>query len=308
MYGKAAPYGKGKGFGAPYGKGKGKSMGPKVEKPMVNPAQINPTKEPFDGGISFKNMLQEKISKQIHRPISPGDLAYAVVRVKGGKTCTLTFPGLPEHADKTYESDGAGKDEKQAGQMAASKALEELFPEVYLGAMEAHSAGIGAPPHPVSTPAAAAPADGGVTAVDPYGEPKGWLNRQVQLVCGRPLAKEDVVYETTWKPELGGYICVLKLNGIDEGTGLCVYESDAPTKDQKQAEKSAARIAIEANKETFEAAKALHDSKKAVAGANNKGFGKGKSFGKNFGKSFGKGKPAQAFGNPYGVNMGSGIM
>merc|ERR1711963_912776 len=103
----------------PYGKGKGKGWkskgGPPKEKPLVNTNHINPAKEPLDGGISFKNILQEKVSAQTKRPIGPGDMIYEVQRMKGGKACTLTIPCL--NIEEKFQTDTPGKDDKQAGQI-----------------------------------------------------------------------------------------------------------------------------------------------------------------------------------------------
>jgi len=275
-------YGPSKGFGGkgksgPYGFGKGKGKGkPAEEKPMVNPNQINPGKEKFDGGISFKNIFQEKLSKQIHRPMGPGDLVYTCTRRKGGRSCVLTLPCMgPDQAP--FECDGMGKDDKIAGQMAAAKALEALFPEVYAAVLEAYG-NIEA---------------GAVAAVDPGGEPKGLLNRQVQVAAGRPLAAGDLAYATSWVHELKSYICTLKVNALEGGAELHTYESDISEgvfTDPKQAEKAAARACLDANEEVFAAAAAVHESKKQMDPKKNQGKGKnfGKSFGKGFGKSFGK--------------------
>lgn len=252
----------------PYGKGKGKGKGPpkpKEEKPLVNANQINPSKEPFDGGISFKNILQEKISKHIMRPIAPGDLTYACEKAPGGRKCTLTITVLgPEHV---YEADQLGKDDKQAGQIAASKALEAIFPDVCIMVMEAHASGQGVIP--------AAQEGGAATTVDPQGEPKGLLNRYIQIAIGRPVATGDVVYETKWQGT--GYVCTVSLNAMDAGAGLHVYTSDLPNcRDQKQAEKDAARKALEANAEEFETLSALHVSKPKRANPKQSGKANGK--------------------------------
>jgi len=273
---KSGPYG----FGCK-GKGKGKSFGgPKEEKPVVNANQINPSKEEFDGGINFKNIFQEKLSKQIRRPMATGDLVYTCTRVQGGKLCTLTTPCLgPDSAP--FESGEPGKDDKAASQRASAKALEALFPEVYVAVKEAYNAGVGT--------AGDQPPGG----VDPAGEPKSLLNRQVQLALARPIEKADIVYETKWRHDLNGYHCVVKINALDGGDGTQAHESDLSGnfKDQKQAEKSAARQALETNATEFAAAQEAHEARKAVeAQKNSKGFGKG-DFGKGgFGKSFGKGK------------------
>jgi len=254
---KSGPYGFG-GKGKDKGKGKGKSFGgPKEEKPVVNTNQINPSKEEFDGGINFKNIFQEKLSKQIHRPMATGDLVYTCSRVMGGKMCTLTTPCLgPDSAP--FESDAPGKDEKVAGQRAAAQALAALFPEVYVAVQEAYGAGVGT---------AGDPPPGGV---DPNGEPKGLLNRHVQLAIARPVEKADIVYETKWRHDLNGYHCILKINALrifqeDGGDGAQVHESElgGNFKDQKQAEKSAARQALEANATEFAVAQAAHEAKKS---------------------------------------------
>lgn len=284
----SGPYGGGKCKGKGKGKPKGKGFAPKTEKPMVNPNQINPGKEPFDGGISFKNIFQEKLSKQIRRPIQPGDLVYTCIRVKGGKTCSLTTPCMPE--TPPFETDMPGKDDKVAGQMAAAKALEALFPEVYQAVLEAHAAGSGA--------AGAPSADGAAAALDPMGEPKGLLNQFVQLTTGRPVAVGDVVYETQWRSDLRGYVSVVKLNALDGGAGTHAYASDLLNcTDAKQAEKSAARKALEVHAAEFEAAKAVHEQKKVLESMKSS-KGAGKSFGKGFGKSFGKGFGGKK-GGPY---------
>jgi len=268
---KSGPYGfSGKGGGKSKGKPKGAAS---QEKPVVNPNQINPSKDMFDGGISFKNILQEKVSKQIHRPIQPGDLVYTCTRGKGGRHCTLGMPCLGED-QPPFESDQPDKDEKAAGQRAAAKALEALFPTVHAAVLEAYSGGEG-------------------SQVDPNGEPKGLLNRNVQLMISRPVEKTDVVYETKWRHDINGYHCIVRLNGLDGGSGTHVYESDLSGKftDAKLAEKSAARQALAANAEAFDAAMAANDSKKAAEAAKaQKGFGKGfsKGKGKGFGKPFGK--------------------
>lgn len=235
--------------GGPYGKafGKGKKGAPKFEKPLVNPNQINPAKEPFDGGISFKNILQEKVAKKIHRPIQPGDVIYTCTKVKGGRSCTLTMSCLGE--EHIYESDQPGADEKQAGQIAASKALEALFPDVSAAVLEAHNAAKEGLAEPGSIGA----------ALDLEGEPKGLLNQRVQLCARRPLETGDIVYETKWQPVVQGYVSILTLNALDGE----IYESDLSCcTDMKQAEKDAARKALEAHQEVFDLAMLEHEEKK----------------------------------------------
>merc|ERR1719343_66717 len=108
-----------------------------------------------------------------------------------------------------------------------------MFPDVYMAVLEAH--------------AGAGDGEGAGAAVDPNGEPKGLLNRHVQLAAGRPMATGDIVYETKWRYDINSYHTVVKLNALDGGDGSQVYESDVGGNftDAKQSEKSAARQALE---------------------------------------------------------------
>lgn len=285
-----SPYGgskgsKGKGKGKDGGKGKkGKSKVPEA-KPVVNPNQLNASKEAMSGGISFKNIFQEKLSKQIHRPIQPGDVVYTCTRVQGGRHCVLTLPCLGE--GHTYESDRPGTDEKMAGQIASSKALEALYPDVYEAVMEAYSS--------ARAEVEATQAIGGevVKGTDPLtGEPKGELNNRVLAVIGRPCNKEDVIYDCKWDRNLNGYVCTLTLNALDGGAGTAVYTSDlVGCNDSKLAEKDAAKKALEIHKDQFDEALREREEKKAQkarAEAKAKGKGKTGGFG-GFGKGKGKG-------------------
>lgn len=271
------PYGKGKGFGKGKGKGFGKGGGGSTgPKPLVNPNQITPSKEAMDGGISFKNILQEKVAKLLNRAIMPGDFVYEVTRVAGGRQCTLTCPCLgPEHK---YEAPYAGNDDKHAGQLAASVALERVMPDVYIACLEAHKAARETGVSEGATP----------QNIDPMGEPKGLLNGRLSLTIGRQLAIGDIVYTTAWDNMLHAYLSVLTIPCLGDGTQ--VYTSlPSDGKDDKSAEKSAARMALEANKIVFDDAAVRGAARKAATEQKNRGYkGLGKG-GKGFG-GFGKGR------------------
>lgn len=283
------PYGGGGGGGK--GKGKGKTKGKDTmkgkpvnkEKPVVNVNQINASKEPMSGGISFKNIFQEKLSKQIHRPLLPGDVVYTCTRGQGGKLCTMTIPCLGE--EHKFESDLPAADDKQAGQIASSKALEVLFPDVYIAVLEAYNTA-----KEELQGSAGATGDGTTASAATTGEPKSELNNRVLAVIGRPCTKEDVVYETKWDRAINGYVCTVKLNALDGGQGHEVYSSDLiGCNDQKMAEKDAAKKALEANKARFDLALMDQEAKKAQKVPwGSKGKGKGKGF-PGFGKGKGKG-------------------
>lgn len=149
--------------------------------------------------------------------------------------------------DKTYISQEPAEDDKQAGQMAAAEAMKDLYPDMYAAAIEAHSAG---------ATGGANPATG---EHDPFGEPKSALNQCVQLCTGRPLEKTDITFSTVWSEEVKGYVSTVVLHTL--GTQ---YESNiSGCWDQRQSEKSAARVAIAANMEMFQEAKDKHEVKKA---------------------------------------------
>jgi len=255
------PKGKGKGKG----KKKGKNKGTGEVKPMVNPNQLNPAKEPHDGGVNFKTMLQERIAKHLHRAIQPGDIDYSVNRAPGGKTATLTIIALgPEHV---YPCTRPGRDDKQAGQFAAAQAMEQLFPDLHVACFEAHAA------------ARETMMAGGGPGVEVVGncEPKGLLNGRISLVVGRQLCPGDVNYATQWNPMLNGFGSVLTVPCL--GDASLVYASDEEgLQDPKAAEKDAAKKCLEANKSLFDQAAALGAQKKermAVRVKGYKGQGKG---------------------------------
>jgi len=246
------------------GKGKGKGKGPRIEKPVVNPNQLNPIKDPMDGGVSWKNILQEKIAKSLHRTIQPGDVNYTVDRVAGGKTCTISIPALgPEHV---YASTRPGRDDKHAGQFAAALALETLFPDVYAACFEAHTAAL----------STCAETGGPIEAVG-NSEPKGLLNGRLSLVIGRQLNPGDVNYDTQWNPMLGGYGSVLTVPCLGDPS-LVIYASDAQNiQDPKAAEKDAAKKCLDANRSLFDQAAMAGQAKKERLALRVKGYkGKGR--------------------------------
>merc|ERR1712183_1134082 len=94
--------------------------------------------------------------------------------------------------------------------------------------------------------------------VDLEGEPKSLLNTRVQLSIGRQVMAGDIAYETTWKASIRGYHSVLTVNALGQQ-----YEAEIPhDNDKKQAEKAAARCALEANKDLFAEAVAASQMKK----------------------------------------------
>jgi len=247
----------------PKGKGKGSKMkGPRIEKPMVNPNQLNPIKDPMDGGISWKNILQEKIAKTLHRAIKPGDVHYMVDRVPGGKTCTVTVPALgPEHV---YPCTRLGRDDKHAGQFAAAGALEKLYPEVHVACFEAHAAARGT---------MYSGGSGGEVVRTQTGncDPKGLLNGRLSMIVGRQLNPGDVNYDTQWNPMLSGYGSVLTVPCL--GDASLIYASDAENlQDPKAAEKDAALKCLEANKGLFDQAAAQSAVKKERMALRVKGY------------------------------------
>lgn len=271
--------------GGSKGKGKGKTKGkpPPQEKPVVNMNQINANKDLMSGGVSFKNILQEKLSKHIHRPLqSDIDISYTYTRVKGGRMCTITLPCLGE--GHSYESDRPGNDEKMAGQIASSKALEGVFPEVYSAVMEAYNSA-----KAELEAGAAAGGEAEAAAAAAATEPKSELNRRINAFIKRPCSKEDVVYETQWDRAAHGYVCTLKLNCLDAGAGTEVYTSTIlGCRDQKLAEKDAAKKALEAKKAQFDQALLEQEEKKAKKMPWG-GGGKGKGGFPGYGKGKGKG-------------------
>lgn len=314
------PYGKGwfKSFKGKGGKGRGKGKG-KVHKPLVdsdgrpivNASHINPAKEPLDGGINFKTLLQEQVVKTLHRPIAQGDIQYSSTRVRDGRHGLLVIACLgtgESGSERRWETDVPSADEKKAGQVCASKAMEELFPELFLAALEAH--GARAMVAAANAKAAAAAAEeglelGGTVAEDIiasedaaastpsaastlFGEdPKSMLNTRLQLAMGRPVCAGDIVYKTDWNYINNTYECNLKIVGLSGGD--TVYVSDIPNcLDRKAAERDAARKALEANAEHFEAAVAKREQEKlekqaraksikakATGGGRDGGFGAG---------------------------------
>jgi len=260
-----SPYGcKGK------GKGRGKFKGPKEQKPLVNPNHINPAKEPLNGGISFKNILQEQVSKRKATPILQGDIVYESTRIRGGRACTLLLPCLGQEHRFETAPDRPGTDEKQAGQMVAALALEALFPDVNIAVHEAHLQGaeaalasgnadlenpetLGASPPPV--------------AVDLEGEPKGLLNSRVQIAVERQIVSGDIIYETTWNFAIRGYQCTLHVKALEpaDDPGVQAYTAEVSgSTDKRQSEKAAARLALEANRAVFEEAVEKREQKKAA--------------------------------------------
>merc|ERR1711957_255641 len=97
------------------------------------------------------------------------------------------------------------------------------------------------------------------------------------------------------------------INAIDLGEGPVTCESiSLDCKDQKQAEKSAARVVLELYKEIFDDALAAHEVKKKAEGHKGKGKGgKGKSFGKG---GFGGGVQSKGYSSnfsPLGSQFGA---
>lgn len=263
---------------SPYGcKGKGKSKAkakPKEDTGLVNSTHINGTKEVMEGGINFKTLLQEHVSKRVHRPIAQGDIVYSCQRVRNGRVATISLPclGVDEEGGEEHKYDGdvPATDEKKAGQAAASKALESLFPEVFLAALEAYDAGVKAckeaanavsTTEVAATEADTAAASGSSAAMELGEDPKSALNNRVQLVMNRPVASGDIDYDTKWSWDLNTYVCRLKLMGVDGGE--IVYESEATNcTERKHAERDAARKALEANKSKFDDAIAEREKQK----------------------------------------------
>jgi len=252
------------------GKGKKAKGKDRVEKAMVNPNQLNPVKDAMDGGISWKNILQEKIAKTLHRAIKPGDVHYNVDRAPGGKVCTVVVPALgPEHV---YPCSRPGRDDKHAGQIAAAGALEKLYPEVHAACFEAHATARG------TMFMDTGPGEGGaVRTMTGNCDPKGLLNGRLSMIVGRQLNPGDVNYDTQWNPMLNGFGSVLTVPCL--GDNSLIYASDAEElQDPKQAEKDAALKCLEANKSVFDAAAAMSAAKKermAVRVKGYKGQGKG---------------------------------
>lgn len=301
-------------YGGGYGKAKGKTKffkGPREEKPMVNPNHINPAKDPLNGGISFKNILQEQVSKRKGTPIIQGDIVYTTVKVKGGRAGDLLLPclGTGEEFRFQTEPDKPGSDEKHANQIVASQALEALFPDVNIAVHEAHLSAAEKALDPENCTPDGTPS----AAVDPEGEPKGLLNSRVQIAVNRPVMAGDIVYETTWNFHTRGYTSILRVKALEPSPFLAgaptaegeeaveapvedvlaqVFTAEAPNStDKRQAEKAAARLALESNKVLFEEALAKREEKKArearqkhEAAQRHKGLGKG---GKNDRQSFG---------------------
>lgn len=332
------PYGKGwfKGFGGKGGKGwfkgKGKGRGKPHKplfdsegRPIVNSSHINPSKDPLDGGINFKTLLQEQVVKALHRPIAQGDIHYSSTRVRDGRHGALVIPCLgagEDGSERRWETDVPSSDEKKAGQVCASKAMEELFPELFLAALEAHGAralaaaanaqalaaaaeagldlaatmGVSAEDLGALASVDAATTSGAASSVSCGEDPKSMLNTRLQLALGRPVAAGDIVYKTDWNYMNNTYECNLKIVGLSDVE--TVYVSDIPNcMDKKAAERDAARKALEANVEHFEAAVAKREQEKVEKQARSK-TGKGKTWGSGRDGGLGGGKRGRSSLSP----------
>jgi len=90
--------------------------------------------------------------------------------------------------------------------------------------------------------------------INPKGDPKGLLNTALQMLLGRPIAKEDCVYEMTG--EKGKHVATLTV------AALTTEKTDfkgKPAPDKKTAEANAAQKALNVLSKEIKEAKAAHD-------------------------------------------------
>mmetsp|Transcript_101883 Transcript_101883/g.259020 ORF Transcript_101883/g.259020 Transcript_101883/m.259020 type:complete len:310 (-) Transcript_101883:111-1040(-) len=202
-----------------------------------------------NGEVLWKNKLNEVAAKKAGRPLTKGEFVYTATAVdETNKTFTCTVSGAL--LKKEYRGAEAQISKKLAEHMAAKAAMQAEYKESFA---ELHSS---------VTVAAAAPAAQGQKR---KGEPhpvgsKSELSHAVQMLLGRPVTKEDVVYtSTTIEGDTPSYQSVVSLPTYDASSQ---YQG-AVTAMKKDAEASAAKNALAALKAVIAPMEEEHKAKKA---------------------------------------------
>lgn len=241
--------------------------------------------------VNWKGLLLEASQKEVNRPPQAGDLEFQVESLDGEKTgprfvSTIVCNVLSVtrgHPPPCYTGEERANTKKEAEQVAAQLAMSQEFPEAYNAALQAHEAWAQEHPEEISVEFTMdgqpvkkkLKSEGGALS----GDPKSQLNHGCQLLVGRTLQKGDILYEATQiegaLPESGqSWIASVKVTFDTEERRFEGW----PSVDKRQAEISAAAVAVEQLKDAIAEASAQRDVILAIKQAEKnarKGIGKG---------------------------------
>jgi len=208
--------------------------------------------------VIWSQKLHECLSKKAARVMTKGEIIFNTTAVDETNKSFVSTLSAPTLLSAEYSSEGPCISKAAAQHSAAMVAMQEEFAEVY-----AQLVGPYAPTAAAKGQKRKGGPDGAPVASAGPPEGKSMLSHFVQLLLGRPVAKEDMVYESVQLEGGAGFQATVALPTYVGGKSY--QGAVAPTK--KEAEMAAAKLACAQLRNVVVVLEEEHKAKKAKKNA-----------------------------------------
>lgn len=234
---------------------------PDIPRASADPVTVQPLKKKKRGTnqvnrnwtdsarINWKGLLLEAAQREVIKMPQKDDMEFAVDELEGvnqGPKYTATvflkvLQGARGGKVPSYTGPDRTNTKKEAEQVACQVAMYQEYPEQYNNALQAHDSWI----------KGYGQDDGAKSnmrtdvACMKHSDPKQQLHHGCQLLSPKPLTKGDIIYEATKVPMQGfeGGMCTIATVNLTFLTEPRSFQGK-PSKDKREAETSAAKVAV----------------------------------------------------------------